>query len=223
MQEHTLTNQGLKDYYASMGYAGRVGFGTRPALAVIDLAMAWVDPASPIGTPRLEETVVNTVTILESARAAQIPVFFTVMSYDPALKEPGRNALAKSRHLSMMVRGSHWLELDPRLERREDEPLIHKQRASAFFGTTFLSQLIDAQVDTLIIVGCSTSGCIRATAEGSSDLNFRTIVVSDAVNDRSPSAHEANLFDIDARYADLVSMAETLSYLDRVKSRAVPA
>jgi maleamate amidohydrolase len=223
MNQHTLANDDLKEYYDGMGYGGRVGFGSRPALVIIDLAKAWVDPNSPIGTPRLEQTVLNTVTILEEARAAGIPTFFTVMSYDSELKEPGRNMLAKSRHLKMMTRGSHWLELDPRLERRDDEPLIHKQRASAFFGTTFLSQLIDAEADTLVIVGCSTSGCIRATAESSSDLNFRTIVVGDTVNDRSESAHEANLFDIDNRYADVVSMSAIVEYFNGIAAKSLSA
>jgi maleamate amidohydrolase len=209
--EHSLANPGLQEYYDTIGFSGRVGFGSRPALAVIDLAIAWTDPDSLMGTDRLEPVVANTLVLLAVARRAGIPVFFTVMAYDSEMAEVGKNVLAKTRHLSMLVRGSKWTELHPDLNRQPGEPLIVKPRASAFFATTFLSQLIARDVDTLVITGCSTSGCIRATAEGAFDHNFRTIVVREAVGDRSESAHRANLFDIDARYADVVSMDEALA------------
>jgi len=118
----------------------------------------------------------------------------------------------------VVVRGSEWVQLEPALERRSDEPLIEKQRASAFFGTSLLSQLVARGVDTTIIAGCSTSGCIRATAEGCFDNGFRAVVVREAVGDRSLSAHEANLFDIDARYADVVSLEQALDYLVSLRS-----
>lgn len=92
--------------------------------------------------------------------------------------------------------------------------VIAKQRASTFFGTTLLSQLMARQVDTLIITGCSTSGCVRATSQVSHDYNLHTIIPREAVGDRSPTAHEANLFDINARMGDVVPVKDVLQYLE---------
>jgi nicotinamidase-related amidase len=110
------------------------------------------------------------------------------------------------------------VELDPRLERRPEEPLLVKPRASAFWGTPFDSYLVGRGIDTLIITGCSTSGCIRATAESALNLNLHTIVVREAVGERSAIAHETNLVDIDMRYADVVGIEEVIAYLERSRA-----
>jgi nicotinamidase-related amidase len=112
-----------------------------------------------------------------------------------------------------MVRGEASVELDPRLGRRQGEVLIEKQRASAFWGTAFGAHLVRHHVDTLIITGCSTSGCIRATAESAHNENYHTIVVADAVGDRHALAHECNLTDIDLRYGDVVTSDQVARYL----------
>jgi nicotinamidase-related amidase len=211
---HSFENTGLRERYQEVGFGGRVGFGERPALLVIDMARAWTDPTCPIGAD-LGDVLTECVRVVAWARAADIPIFFTVMAYDPGLPEVGANIRAKNANMDWLVRGSEWVDLAPELERRPHEPLIEKQRGSAFFGTTLLSQLISKQVDTAIVVGCSTSGCIRATATDAHDQNLRVIVPRDAVGDRSASAHEANLFDIDSRYGDVVSMDEVERYLGR--------
>jgi len=144
------------------------------------------------------------------------------MAYDADLNEAPATLRAKLPSTRWLVRGSEWVQLEPALERQPDEPLIEKQRASAFFGTSLLSQLVARGVDTTIIAGCSTSGCIRATAEGCFNNGFRAVVVREAVGDRSPSAHQANLFDIDARYADVVSLDHALDYLVSLRSVGSP-
>jgi maleamate amidohydrolase len=209
--DHSLANPNLGGFYRDKGFAGRVGFGERPALLVIDLARAWTDPQSPLGSD-LSSVVDNTATLLGRARQAGLPIYFTTMAYDPEFREAPAILRAKLPSTATLVRGSQWVQLEPRLERRANEPLIEKQRASAFFGTSLLSQLVASRVDTVLITGCSTSGCIRATAESCFDNGFRTIVVREAVGDRSPSAHQANLCVIDARDAVVVSLDEALVY-----------
>jgi nicotinamidase-related amidase len=213
---HDMSNEQLRRQYADAGFAGRVGFGERPAVLVIDMARAWLDPSSPIGSSRLDGVLQQVVAVLKVARRAGIPIFFTTMAFDDEIHEVGQNVKAKTPHLSWLVRGSEWVQLSPELERRNDEPFIEKQRGSAFFGTTLLSQLVARRIDTTVIVGCSTSGCIRATATDAHDQNFRVIVPEEAVGDRSDSAHIANLFDIDARYGDVVSMSAVVAEFDKL-------
>jgi nicotinamidase-related amidase len=213
-QAHRIGNEQLLDQYEHAGFAGRVGFGKRPAVIVIDMGRAWLDTACPIGSD-LSAVLDNIVRLLDVARCAGIPVFFTTMAYDPELVEVGRNVMAKVSHVSWLIRGSEWVQLSPALGRRADEPLIEKQRGSAFFGPTLMSQLVSRGIDTTVIVGCSTSGCIRATATDAHDENFRVIVPAEAVGDRSASAHAANLFDIDARYGDVMPLDAVIAELKR--------
>lgn len=209
----------VRTLYESRGFGGRVGFGARPALVVIDLARSWLDESSPLGSTRLKTVVDNVVTILSVTRQFGHPVFFTTMSYDDSdVAGPlGKKLLHASAGRSLEA-GSNLTDLDPRLQRRPMEPLIVKPRASAFWGTPFDAHLFAAKVDTLIITGCSTSGCIRATAESAHNLNLHPIVVREAVGDRSPTAHECNLTDIDLRYGDVVGMQEIVDYLSRTRS-----
>src|SRR5438552_1580906 len=128
--EHSLGNEGLAGFYRDKGFAGRVGFGERPALLVIDLARAWTDPASPLGSD-LGAVVDNTVTLLARGRQAGIPIYFTTMAYDAEFQEAPLTLRTKLPSTARLVRGSEWVQLEPKLDRRRDEPLIEKQRASA--------------------------------------------------------------------------------------------
>lgn len=213
-QVHTLASESLQKFYKERGFAGRVGFGVAPAVLVIDLAKAWTNPASPLGSD-LSGVVEQTRRVLRVARRKGLPIFFTTMAFEPGLVDCGDVVARKKRHTEILVRGSEWVQVDPALEMQPGEVLIVKQRASSFFGTSLLSQLVARRVDTLIITGCSTSGCVRATAQASHDNNLHTIVPREAVGDRSRTAHEANLFDIDARMGDVVSVEEVLEYLER--------
>lgn len=204
----------VREFYTSKGFGGRMGFGERPALVVIDMARSWLDESSPLGSSNLEPVMANILQVLATARNAAVPVFFTTMVYNPGEHEGprGKKLLHTSRD-GALDRDSGLSELDPRLERRKSEILIEKQFASAFFATPFLTYLNTYKVDTLIITGCSTSGCIRATAESANNYNLHTIVAQEAVGDRHPLAHECNLTDIDMRYGDVVPVPEVLEYL----------
>lgn len=206
----------VREFYLSKGFGGRVGFGSSPAVIVIDMAKAWLDESSPIGSRNVQGVMDHILRILPVARAQNVPIFFTTMAFDPGGKEAagpvGRKLLHSSDHHAL-DRGTGLSDLDPRLERRADEILIEKQRASAFWGTPLDAYLIGRKIDTLIITGCSTSGCIRATAESAHNANYHTIVAAEAVGDRHPLAHEANLTDIDMRYADVVPVDDIIAYL----------
>ncbi|MBW9116322.1 isochorismatase family protein [Rhizobium cauense] len=211
--------EGVRDFYVSRGFGGRVGFGKRPAVVVIDMAKSWLDETSPLGSRRLESVMAATVDVLAAARENDHPVFFTTMSYSDfdVAGALGRKLPHASAGRSLSE-GSGLSELDPRLERRASEPVIIKPRASAFWGTAFDAHLVSLSVDTLIITGCSTSGCVRATAESAHNLNLHPIVVEEAVGDRSAEAHQANLTDIDLRYADVTALQDVISYLKTQKA-----
>jgi maleamate amidohydrolase len=206
--------------YERKGFGrGRVGFGHHPALLVVDLARAWTDPASPLGS-NLDSVLERTMSLLEVARRRRVPVTFTVTAYEASFNDVPPIMLQKLPHRRVLVVGSEWVALHPGLARRETEPLIVKKHTSCFADTPLMSQLASRGTDTLIVTGCSTSGCIRATVEDSFRFGLRTIVPAEAVGDRSRQAHEANLFDIDARYADVVPCDEVLAYLAGVNGIA---
>lgn len=210
------------DFYVKKGFASRVGFGERPALLVIDLIRGFTDERCPLASdlsPQLEATRA----LLAAARDKGVPVLFTTVSYDPELQEAGL-WVRKIPSTSYLVEGSPWVELDERLERRPGESLVVKKYASAFFGTDLVARLVSRGVDTLLLAGCTTSGCVRASAVDACSLGFHTVVVQEAVGDRAELPHLASLFDIDAKYGDVVELAEALEYLHRRPvARAAPA
>ncbi len=210
-----------EDFYRSKGWGLRMGFGEKPAIVAIDLCKAWLDPSNPLGSSTLDKVVENSVKIIDVGREVGVPIFFTAMSYDPEGSEAFGPRQKKQAHRmktkSTWARESSEVALDPRLKRRPEEIFMHKQKPSIFWGTPFISYLIGRQVDTLIILGCSTSGCVRASASDAHDYNFYTVVVREAVGERCKMAHESNLIDIDLRYADVISMDEVTAYLKSIK------
>lgn len=195
------------------GFGGRVGFGHRAAVLVVDLIRAFTEEGSPLASD-LDAEVETTRRILRAARAANSPVVFSTVFYDDNLLDAGIWH-AKIPSNDALVEGSRWVEVDPRLERAPQDALLVKKYASCFFGTDLASRLISQGVDTLIVVGASTSGCVRASAMDGCSLGFRTIVVRDAVGDRAPLSHLVNLFDLDAKYADVVDAAEVIEWLEQ--------
>jgi maleamate amidohydrolase len=198
-------------FYKRRGFAGRVGFGVRPALLVVDFINAFTGRGSPLAS-NLDTEVEATRQLLASARDCNIPVAFTTVEYDDGFRDAGV-FIKKVPSLSVLRKGSPLVEVDERLAPRANEHLIVKKYASAFFGTPLASTLTAAGVDTLIITGCTTSGCVRASAVDACQHGFLAIVVRECVGDRAPEPHEANLFDIDAKYGDVVTLEETLTYL----------
>jgi maleamate amidohydrolase len=202
------------------GFGGRGGFGRRPALVVIDMTLGFTDPESPLACD-LEGPVENIARLLEAARGAEIPVVFTTVAYRESDKLTAAAFIDKVPALLTLEAGTRWAEIDPRIAPREAEPVLNKLFASGFFGTGLSSLLTAAGVDTLIVTGASTSGCVRATAVDALQHGFRPVVPREAVGDRNPGAHEANLYDIDAKYGDVVSVDGVLRYLREMTGSSV--
>ena len=192
-------------------FGGAAGFGERPAVVVVDLNVGFTDPASPLACD-LDYVLVACRTLLDAARAAAVPVFFTTIEYDEVGEAAAAVFLRKAPALKVLRPGTRWVEIDPRLGRRCDEPLLVKAHASAFFGVPFAALL--AGRDTLIVCGASTSGCVRATVVDAMQHGLAPIIPRECVGDRSARAHEQALDDMGGRYGDVVALEEVLSELE---------
>jgi nicotinamidase-related amidase len=200
-------------YYRERGiFQDRFGFGSSPALIVIDMAYGWTDPAYAGGSSRLDSAIAAINRLAPQARSKQVPIIFTTAPY------PDRPRLKTAADPSPDFRpwDARACRIDERLARQPDDDLLVKEHASAFVGTPLLGHLIAARIDTLIITGCSTSACVRATATDAKSYELRPIIVHEAVQDRCALAHEWTLFDIQARFADVVSLEETMAYFSRL-------
>jgi maleamate amidohydrolase len=197
------------------GFHGRAGFGQRPALIVVDVNVGFTNPASPLVCD-LEEVVHAIRDLLDEARRAEIPVVYTTVSYSEADRRTAAAFIDKVPALLTLEAGSPWVEIDPRIAPRPDEPVLNKLFASAFFGTPLASLLASAGCDSLIVTGASTSGCVRATVVDALQHGYRPVVPREAIGDRNPDAHEANLYDIDAKYGDVVSVDDVVAHLEEL-------
>ena len=197
------------------GFHGRAGFGSRPALVVVDINVGFTDPASPLVCD-LEDVVEAIRRLLEEARRAGIPVVYTTVSYSEGDKIAARAFIDKIPALLTLEAGSRWAEIDPRLAPLPGEPVLNKLFASAFFGTPLQALLTAAGCDSVVVVGASTSGCVRATVVDALQHGFRPIVPREAVGDRNPAAHEASLYDMDTKYADVVTLAQVLEHFEEI-------
>jgi maleamate amidohydrolase len=197
------------------GFHGRAGFGRKPALLVIDVNVGFTDPASPLVCD-LDGVVASIARLLGEARRAQLPVVYTTVSYGEGDKTTAAAFIDKIPALLTLEAGSRWVEIDPRIAPLPHEPVLNKLFASAFFGTPLSSLLAAAGCDSVVVTGASTSGCVRATAVDALQHGYRPVVPRDAVGDRNPSAHEANLYDIDAKYGDVVSTDDVIAHLEEI-------
>lgn len=203
-----------EEFFRERGFGQKIGFGSRPAVIVIDIVKAFTDPKRPLGAP-LEAQIDAINPLIDLAHEKDLPVIFSTVAYeDSKYRDAGVWAL-KQKGVSSLMAGTDGPELDPRLHYQSGDITLYKKYASCFFGTDFVSRLLAYQVDTLIITGCTTSGCVRATAVDACQNGFRPMVVREAVGDRSELAHDQSLFDLDAKYADVVSQEETIAYLKR--------
>lgn len=206
--------------YAEARLGERVGYGERPAVLVVDLQIGFTAPEiSPIAG-ELGPVIAATNRILAAARAVGVPAYFTVIGYDPECMDDAGLWPKKGPYLRMLTLGSDLVKLDPRLERRPSDLVLVKKYASAFFGTHLAPLLAAKGIDTLVVTGCTTSGCVRATIVDALGYGLRPIVPIEAVGDRADEPHEASLFDIDAKYGDVVSLDEAVAYLARLRSRS---
>lgn len=213
-----MNDERTREIYERARLGQSVTPGTRPAVLVVDLSRGFTDPECVMGAD-LSAVVEATERVLFTARAGEVPVIFTTIGFESNLKD-GSLWLQKAPALAELQIGGKWVEIDPRLKRREDETVILKKGASAFFGTNLPSILVSQGVDTVILCGATTSGCIRATAIDLIQYGYPTLVPRECVGDRAQGPHEANLIDIQAKYADVVSVEDTLSYLENVKGKA---
>ncbi|MDX6512046.1 MAG: hypothetical protein QOE36_1550 [Gaiellaceae bacterium] len=207
------------EVYERSGIGRRVGFGERAAVVVVDLQNGFTDPASPVGD-NLDAVTSATARLLDVARALELPVAFTAVGFHQSHRD-GETWLRKMPGLAVLVEGTHWCEIDERVKPGAGEPVWTKRGSSAFFGTPLQTFLVGARVDTLVVVGCVTSGCVRATVVDAVSLGYRTIVPEECVGDRAAGPHAWNLFDIDAKYADVEPLARVIEELEA--RTAVPA
>ena len=199
-----------RDVYDTRGFGGRQGAGARPAVVVVDFIEGFTNAESKLACDA-DSAVAATRELLDAARESGAPVLFTTVAYEDDDLERAANFIAKAPALATLRPGSPWIEVDARLGRRPDEPVLVKLFASAFFGTTLDEQLREAGCDTVVVTGASTSGCVRATAVDALQYGYRVLVPRDAVADRAADAHNGSLLDIDAKYGDVVSVAEAIS------------
>jgi len=193
------------------GFGSRMGFGAAPALLVVDFIRAFTAPDHRLGSDVSAE-IEQTNRLLSTVRAAGAPVYFSTVEYDDPAREAGV-WIHKIAGLADLVTGSEAVALDSRLDRSGADRILRKRFASCFFGTLLADDLRRSGIDTVIIAGCTTSGCVRATAVDACQHGFRTIVARDAVADRLLDAHEQSLTDIALKYGDVLMVDEIASHL----------
>lgn len=201
----------LEADYAQAGFGGALGFGTSPALLIIDMCMAYLDPAAPLYAG-VEAEAQNIGRLLAGFRSADRPVIHTRVEYVPGGADGGL-FYKKIAALSCFDKGNPLGDPPRELMPLEGEVVVTKQYASAYFGTSLASTLSALACDSVVITGVSTSGCVRASALDTIQNGFIPLVVEDACGDRDESVHKANLFDLSAKYADLVSTDQILEKL----------
>lgn len=208
-------NDTLSDNYRGV-WGQRLGFGRRPALLAIDFMQAYTTEGAPLFAPGVVSAVEESRELLACARRTGIPVIHTHIRYHAGHFADGGLWVKKAPVMKDMVAGNPLAAFCPPVAPLADEVVLSKQYASAFFGTALAPLLVAQGIDTLLMIGCSTSGCIRASAVDAVQHGFRAMVVRECVGDRHPGPHEANLFDIDSKYGDVVHKRETLDYLNRL-------
>lgn len=190
-------------FFTERGFGQTIGFGEKPAILVLDMLNAFTNEDLPLGTNQDSQIeIINKV--LKTGREKGIPVFFITISYDDDDFADAGVWFRKMDGLKTLKSNTIEVEIDSRIERKPNDPIIRKKFASAFFGTDLITRLTSKNIDTLIIMGCTTSGCVRATTVDAIQYGFRPVVIEDAVSDRSNKAHEQSLFDLQAKYADVI-------------------
>jgi maleamate amidohydrolase len=211
-----LASQSEREFFLERGFSQRMGFGEHPALLVVDFTLAFTDPGMPLGS-RVDAQIEQTNLLIDAAHAAGIPVYFSAISYDEDdLRDAGVWPL-KIKSLSTLKAHTRGVEQDPRLNRAAGDPVILKKYASCFFGTDLGSRLHSPGVDTVLMAGCATSGCVKATVIDACQNGYRPMIAREAVADRSPPAHAQSLWDMDVIYGDVVPVEDIVSYLQGIR------
>ncbi|MBJ3774133.1 isochorismatase family protein [Acuticoccus mangrovi] len=205
-----------REVYAGRGFQRRIGFGERPALVLIDLANGWTRPGHAFSCAGMDEVIAANQSLLEAFRAKGLPIVYTTTAYQVP-EGPGADTAAWGAKipLSELRVGSEAAEIDSRIAPREGELVITKKMASGFHGTNLASWLTAQKVDTIVVTGVTASACVRHTLEDGIANGFRTICPREAVGDRIAGAVEWNLFDIDAKFGDVMPVEEVLDHMRR--------
>ena len=202
-------------YYKKRGiFQERFGFGESAALVIIDMAYGWTDPVYAGGSARLDTAIAALQQLLPLARSKGIPVIYTTSPFPQTQLKSAADFSPRFRKWDQRA-----CEIDERVKPQPGEHIVYKEHASAFAGTALVGHLLGRRVDTLLITGCSTSACVRASATDAKSYQMRPIVVREAVQDRCEILHEFTLFDIQARFADVVRLEDAVEYL---RGRRVP-
>jgi maleamate amidohydrolase len=203
----------MPDIYAQRGYGSRpMGFGAKPGVVVVDFQRGFVDPDFPMGgAPMVDAAVRSTVPLIEAAKRAGLPVIACVNGYASPRAAPHW----KVAPVLDLLQGTAAVELDPRIAAAGPDVVLMKSAPSIFFGTSAAAILTRERVDTVIVVGCITSGCVRASVVDAFSLGFRVMVPRDCVGDHDQAAHEQNLKDVERRYADVMDSATCIAEIER--------
>ncbi len=200
--------------YKRSGLGHRIGYGKHPALLVIDMQLGFTAAEKSPLAGNLDGQIAAINRLIPVARKQRIPIVFTVVGYDPKIPGDGGLWPEKAPSLLELKLGSALVDLDPRLHRLPEDLLLIKKYASAFLGTPLASTLVSRGIDTVVVTGCTTSGCVRATVVDAMSYGFRPIIPEEAVGDRAQEPHDANLFDMDSKYGDVVPLSDAVAYLE---------
>ena len=204
-----------KEIYKERGFQTRMGYGKAPAITTVDMARAWMEDGHAFTCDKSEEVCANARKVLDAGRKSGVPIFHTTTGFDPeAGLDCGR--WDEKIPLHTLVKGSYWMEIDPRLDPQPTEPVIYKPYASNFFGTRLAQLLTYLGVDTLIVMGATACACVRHTVMDSTGYGFKTIVPEGTIGDRVPGVVEWNLFDMDAKFADVEPVDAVVKYLEGI-------
>ena len=187
-----------------------LGLGNKPALIVVDMIKGFTDPGCPLGC-ECPEVVAANARLLREFHSCGLPVYFTTVVYHG--DEQARVFRERVEALNVLTPDSEWVKVDSQLPVHEGDQLIEKQWASAFHKTDLDERLREQGVDSLVVTGLTTSGCVRASVVDGLQYDYRVVVPREAVGDRNPDAHAANLFDMHAKYADVMSLGEVIEQL----------
>ncbi|MDO5688994.1 MAG: isochorismatase family protein [Tissierellia bacterium] len=204
-----------REIYKERGFQRKMGYGKAPAITTVDMAKAWMSEGHPFTCDKSEEVCANALKVLEAGRKAGVPIFHTTTGYlGDAKWDMGR--WDEKIPMSALDINSEWMEIDPKLKPRPEEPVIHKKYASNFFGTDLANILNFWGVDTVIVMGATACACVRHTVMDSTGHGFKTIVPEGTIGDRVPGVIEWNLFDMDAKFCDVVPVEEVVKYLEGI-------
>ncbi len=198
--------------YQAAGFGNSVPRGVRPAILVVDFSYGFTDVRYPTASDMAEE-VARTKRLADLARTGGFPVIFTTIAYQPGELEHTA-WLRKARGMTALLEGSRLVEIDAGTGIQPGDPLIVKKGASAFFGTSLAALLTGAGVDTLVVVGATTSGCVRATVVDAVQSGFNVLVAADCCADRAAAPHEANLYDMGQKYADVTDADDVAAWIE---------